>query len=237
MRRMFAAVVLFALVSLPARQAQAQVTVEEAAGYYSIISTPAGALAPMLVSPGTRGENAFSGFSVRFSNWAPKGGGDGANTLGATWAFRAGSNAAIGATAGYLMPGCTGCDGQFMAGADLNSTLWNSTGGASINLQAALGWGNDSQNDVTSISTVVGFPFAYSRVAADKSRLSVFASPGYGWGRASGGGASMSSGFPMMGAGGGWEAAGGWGLHASFQKVFVSDISGNTFGLGFSYKM
>jgi hypothetical protein len=237
MRRTFALAVLFALVSIPARQVQSQVTVEQAAGYAALLSTPAGALAPMLVSPGTKGENAFSGFSVRFSNFSPKGGGDGTNSLGATWAFKAGSNAAIGATAGYLMPGCTDCDGQFMAGADLNSTLWNSTGGGSINLQAALGWGNDSQNDVTSISGAVGFPFAYSRVAADKSRLSAFLSPGYGWGRMSGGGESMSSGFPTVGVGGGWEAAGGWGLHASFQKVFVSDISGNTMGLGFSYRM
>lgn len=236
MRRLVMAAAVLALVGMPAQQASAQ-TLEEVAGYAALLSTPAGALGPMVVSPGTRGENAFSGFSVRFANFSPKGGGDGTNTLGATYAFKAGSNAAIGATAGYLMPGCTGCDGQFMAGADLNSTLWNNTSGASINLQGAFGWGNDSQNDVTSISLALGFPFAYSRVAADKSRLSGFVTPGYGWGRMSGGGASMNAGLPMVGVGGGWEAAGGWGLHASFQKVFISNVSGNTFGLGFSYKM
>ena len=236
MRRVFAGLAVLALLNVPSGQASAQ-TLEEAAAYAALLSTPAGALAPMVVSPGTKGENAFSGFAVRFSNFAPKGGGDGVNTLGASWGFKAGANAVVGATAGYLMPGCDGCDGQFMAGADLNSTLWNNTSGASINLQSGFGWGNDSQNDVTSLSFAVGFPLAYSRVAADKSRLSGFITPAYTWGRMSGGGASMSAMLPMVGVGGGWEAAGGWGLHASYQKVFITEVSGNTFGLGFSYKM
>ena len=89
MRRLVMAAAVLALVGMPAQQASAQ-TLEELAGYAAILSTPAGALAPMVISPGTKGENAFSGFSVRFSNFSPKGGGDGTNTLGATYAFKAG---------------------------------------------------------------------------------------------------------------------------------------------------
>lgn len=237
MRRCLTAILVVGLVSLTAREAAAQPSVKDMVAYAALVSTPVGALSPIVISPGTKGEKNFSSFAARLAHFAPQGGGDGTNNLGASYYLPAGSNAAIGGTVGYIMPSCTGCDGMFIAGADVNSTLWNSTGGASVNLQGSFGWGNDSQSDATSLSAALSFPIAISMQQANKSRLSAFVSPGYGWGRVSASGASESGALPMVGVGGAWESAGGWGLHAAFNKVIVSDISGSNFGLGFSYKM
>ena len=42
--------------------------------------------------------------------------------------------------------------------------------------------------------------------------------------------------FGCVGAGAAWTAPGGWGLHAAFNKVIIEN-GGNSFGVGFSYKM
>jgi hypothetical protein len=90
------------------------------------------------------------------------------------------------------------------------------------------------------LSLAVGVPLAMSFQQASKSRIGLFVTPGFGWGRisASGSGASGSeSGTrPLVGAGASWTSATGMGLHLSYQAVVIEN-GGNNIGLGFSYKM
>jgi hypothetical protein len=242
MRRCLTAILVVGLVSIASRDAAAQSTKDYAA-YGALLSTPIGALTPIMVSPGTKGEKAFDSFSGRYSHFSPKTG-DGSNILGASFYHQAGMNAAVSGTVGYLKPSCPAgatCDGVTMLGADVHSTLWNSAAAAgsttatSINLQGSLGYGH--MKDASALSFAVGVPLTISMDQASKARISAFVNPGFGWGRASVTGSPSESGTrPLIGAGASWTSPAGWGLHAGFQKVVIKD-GGNNLGLGFSWKM
>lgn len=239
MRRCLAAILVVGLAMSVPRDAAAQPSEQEAAAYAAFITTPLGALSPIMIAPGTKGDKSFSSFAGRYAHFAPQGGGDGTNTFGASFYHKAGMNAAFSGTAAYLT--CSGCDGLFMAGADVHSTLWNSattarsTSATSINFQGGLGYGTQDGNNALSISAA--FPLAVNFMQASKSNFGLYLAPGYMWGRVSGGGVSESGAIPFVGAGASWMAAAGWGIHASYQKGIVADVSGNTFGVGFSWNM
>lgn len=237
MRRCLTAILVVGLVStFTPRDAAAQ-SAKDLVAYAALISTPAGALSPIMIAPGTKGTKSFNSFAGRYSHFSPQGGGNGSNTFGASVYHKAGMNAAVSGTVGYLT--CDGCDGLFMVGADVHSTLWNSnaksTDGTSINLQGSVGYGSESGTNALSLA--VGVPLAISMTQASKSQLSAYVSPGFGWGRLSASGSSESGALPLVGVGGSWASAAGWGIHASWQKVFIESVSGNTFGVGFSYQM
>jgi len=243
MRRCLTAILVVGLVSLSAEKSVAQVSAGDIAAYVALNATPIGALTPIMVSPGTKGEKAYNSVVGRFSHFSPSGGGDGNNQFGATFYHQAGMNAAVSGTAGYVAPGCTGCDGIMMLGGDVHSTLWDnakakSTSAASVNLQGSLGYGHT--DGASMLSAAVSAPLAISFQQASKSRIGLFITPGFGWGRvsASGGGASASeSGTrPLVGAGASWQSATGMGLHLSYQAVVIEN-GGNNIGLGFSWKM
>jgi hypothetical protein len=242
MRGLISGLLVVGLITTSSRDAAAQ-SANDYAAYGALLSTPVGALAPIMVSPGTKGEKAFDSFSGRYSHFSPKTG-DGSNILGATFYHQAGMNAAVSGTVGYLKPSCPAgatCDGVTMLGADVHSTLWNSAAAAgsttatSINLQGSLGYGH--MKDGSALSFAVGVPLAISMDQASKARISAFVNPGFGWGRVSATGSPSESGTrPLIGGGASWTAPAGWGLHAGFQKVILKD-GGNNFGLGFSWKM
>jgi hypothetical protein len=232
MRRCLMAILVVGLVSLTSRDAAAQPSEEDYAAYFALTLTPVGSHAPIVHAPGAKGVKSPSSFALRLSHYSQEGT-DGTNNLAASYLMPAGSNANVGVTAGYIMPSCDDCDGVFNAGADLHSTLWNSGTGTSINMQGSLGWAKE--DGVTALSVALGVPLAYSMTQASKSRVSFFVTPGFGWGRLSED-ESLSGTRPMVGAGAAWQAAGGWGLHASFQKIMIEE-GGNTFGVGFSYNM
>jgi len=246
MRRCLTALLVVGVVSMNTRDAAAQVSAQDLAAYAALNSTPIGALTPVMVSPGTKGEKSFNSFSGRFSHFSPSGGGDGNNQFGATFYHQAGMNAAVSGTVGYLKPGCPAgatCDGVLMLGGDVHSTLWNNAAAKSstdlnINLQGSLGYGHEK--DFSAMSVAVGIPLGMSIEQASKSRIGFFVTPGFGWGRisASGGGASASeSGTrPLVGAGASWTAPAGWGLHLGYQAVVIEN-GGQNIGLGFSWKM
>lgn len=239
MRRCLTAILVVGLVSLASRESAAQVSAGDVAAYVALNATPIGALTPIMVSPGTKGEKAFNTFAGRYSHFSPSGGGDGTNQLGATWYHQAGMNAAVSGTAGYVAPGCTGCDGIMMLGGDVHSTLWNnaaakSTTDLSANLHGSLGYGHS--NGTTALSMAVGVPLGMSFEQASKSRIGLFITPGFGWGRMSGSGTGESGTRPLIGAGASWTAASGMGLHLSYQAVVIEN-GGNNIGLGFSWKM
>ena len=234
-----------ALVSINSRDAAAQPSAQDIAAYGAILGTPAGALTPVLVSPGTKGEKAFNTVTGRFSHFSPSAG-DGNNTLGGTFYHQAGMNAAVAGTVAYTQVGCPAgfsCDNALMLGGDVHSTLWNNAAAksntlASVNLQGSLGWGK--AGDVSALSAVIGVPLAMSMEQTSKAHVGGFITPGFGWGRLSadvGGTSSSESGTrPMIGAGAFWMAPAGWGIHASYSKIFIED-GGNNFGLGFSYNL
>ena len=122
MRRCLTAVVVVGLFSLTSRDAAAQVSAGDLAAYAALNATPIGALTPIMVSPGTKGEKEFNSFSGRYSHFSQTGG-SGSNQFGATFYHQAGMNAAVSGTLGYISPSCTGCDGATILGADVHSTL------------------------------------------------------------------------------------------------------------------
>jgi hypothetical protein len=238
MRRCLMAILVVGLFMLAPRDAAAQ-SEKDLVAYAALTFTPVGALTPIMISPGTKGDKSFNSFAGRFSHFAPNGGGDGMNTMGATFYRKAGMNAAVSGTAAYLT--CNGCDGLFMVGADVHSSLWNSkpakgsSSATSINLQGSLGYGSESGTNA--LSFAVGVPVAVSIQQASKSVVGLFIAPGFGFGRMSASGASESGTLPMLGAGASFTSAAGWGLHASYQKILISSVSGNTMGLGFSWNL
>ena len=226
MRRCLMAILVVGLVSLSARDAAAQPSVKDVAAYVALQVTPVGAHTPLMMPKA----NAFA---LRVSQFSPKVGDSDMNLAGSYY-MQAGSNALIGGTVGYGMPGCDGCDGYFNAGVDLNSQLWSSTGGAAIGMTGNFGWA--SREEATALSAAIGVPLSFSKEQTNKSRISAFVQPGFGFGRISEAGTSESGTRPIIGAGAAWQAAGGWALHAAFNKIMIED-GGNNFGLGFSYKL
>lgn len=242
MRRCLMAILVVGLVSLTSRDAAAQPSDKDLAAYAALNLTPVGALTPIVISPGTKGEKSFSSFAGRFSHFSEDGS-DGSNSFGASYYMPAGSNAAISGTLGYLKDANPGGEGMILAGADLHSTLWNNASSASssamsVNLQGSLGYGHHA--DFNAMSGAIGFPLALSITQASKSKVGFFVTPGFGFGRMSadvlGTTVSESGTRPMVAAGASWVAAAGWGLHASFNKVILEN-GGNNIGIGFSYKM
>lgn len=226
MRRCLAAILVAGVVSLTARDAAAQPSVKDIVAYTALSATPVGSHVPVMMPKA----NAVA---VRYSHFSAEGS-DGTNNIAGSYFMKAGANALVGATLGYIMPADDGEDALFNAGLGVNSTLWSSTAGAGIGLAGDFGWA--SQDGATFLSLALGVPLSYSMEQASKSSVSFFVQPGFGWGRISGDAGSESGTRPIVGAGAAWSSASGWGLHASFNKVMIED-GGNTFGLGFTYKM
>ena len=226
MRRCLAAILVVGLVSLTSRDAAAQPSAKDIVAYSALVLTPVGAHTPMMMPKA-------NSFALRLSHFSQEGT-DGTNNLAGSYFMKAGANALVGGTVGYIMPSCDGCDGVFNAGLNLNSTLWSSTGGANVGLSGDFGWA--SEDGATALSAAIGVPLGFSVQQASKSSVSFFVAPAFGWGRLSDDGASESGTRPIIGAGAAWTAAGGWGLHAAFNKVMIED-GGNNFGVGFSYKL
>jgi hypothetical protein len=256
MRRGLTALLAIGVLSVTARDAAAQgngngngngnaaaASEADMAAYGALVSTPVGALAPLMITPGAKVEKSFNAVTGRYSHFSSDAGN--ANSFGASFYHRAGMNAAVSGTLGYATAAdCVADCGTLLVGADVHSTLWNSkpnnksrgtAATKSVNLQGSLGYG--SGTDVKYMSFAVGVPLSFSMPRTSGARVSAFVTPGFGWGKVSQTGAAAESGTrPMIGAGAAWLARGGWGLHASFNKVIV-DGGGNAFGLGYSWKM
>ena len=227
MRRCLAAILVVGLVSLTSRDAAAQPSVNDQAAYLALSLTPVGSHTPIMMPKA----NAFA---LRYSRFSEEGT-DGANNIAGSYFMKAGANALVGATVGYLLPAEDGAENVLNAGLHLNSSLWSSTGGAGIGLSGDFGYA--TMDGLSALSAAIGVPLSYSVTQASKSTVSFFVAPAFGWGRVSPEGFDSESGTrPIVGAGAAWTAAGGWGIHAAFNKVMIED-GGNSFGVGFSYKM
>lgn len=237
MRRCLTAILVVGLISINNRDAAAQ-SASDIAAAGALQATPVGGLAPIMVSPDTKGDKPFNALAGRYSRYSETL--IDVNSFAASFYHKAGMNAAVSATAGFSKASnCPGCNTLTMLGGDVHSTLWNSTGksttATSINMQGSLGWGHST--DYTALSLAVGVPFAVSMEQSNKSSLTAFVTPGFGWGREAATGFATESGTrPLIGAGAAWVSPAGWGLHASFNKVVIKN-GGNSIGVGFSYRL
>ena len=254
MRRLIPGLLVVGLISTTPRDAAAQTgpSINDTYAYAALTGTPIGALSPIFVTTGTKGEKSFDTFAGRFSHYSPKAvpgvSQPGDNSLAASFYHKLGLNAVVSGTAGYTVVGCPAgatCNNAFMLGGDVHSALWNSpekkgeNTAMSVNLQGSVGYGHSK--DVNALSLAVGAPLAITMEQADHARIAAFITPGFGFGSLSAKSGttttSKSGMLPLVGVGAAWMAAEGWGIHASYNKVFVKDISGNNFGLGFTYNM
>src|SRR5256885_299498 len=102
MRRCLTALLVVGLVSTTSRDAAAQ-SQKDIMAAAALGLTPVGALTPIMVSPGAKGEKDFQSVSGRFSHYSPKSG-ESDNILGASYYHAAGQNAVVSGTVGVYMP-------------------------------------------------------------------------------------------------------------------------------------
>src|SRR6266513_2360083 len=135
MRRFLNALLAVGALAVIARDAAAQAkkppggaapaaNAADMAAYAALVSTPVGALAPVMITPGAKIEKKFNAVTGRYSHFSSDAGG--ANSLGASFYHRAGMNAAVSGTLGYIAAAnCAADCGTLLVGADVHSTLWN----------------------------------------------------------------------------------------------------------------
>ena len=217
------------------------------AAYTAMMFTPIGSFAPMSAGPAKGAEIGRNSVALRVSNYKEKGATDGVMAIGGSYITKVGTNAVVNGTVGISMPGCTDCESVMMLGADVISPLWAQPATAennmaiTANLQGSLGLGRQG-GDVssTAMSLSVGVPVGIAMEQANKSRISLFLTPGFGFGRlsqSSGGESVSESGTrPFFGLGGEWTSPAGWALHLGIQKVMI-DNGPTNLGAGFNYKL
>jgi hypothetical protein len=235
--------VALAGITMTAGTAIAQPSAGDVAAWGAMMATPIGAFAPMSAGPMKGVAVTGKSAALRLSNWKQTGATDGVMNIGGTYVTKAGTNAVLNATAGYSMPGCSGCDGTVMLGADVVSPLWGQPATAensmalNANLQGSLGFGkNMGTNGPTALSLAVGVPVGMTMEQANKSKIALFVTPGFGFGRLSANSASESGTRPFFGLGGEWTSPAGWALHLGIQKVMI-DNGPTNLGAGFNWKL
>jgi hypothetical protein len=192
----------------------------DVAAYFALATTPPGGFAP-IASAAQAGERAGRSLSLRYGRISVEDD-DAVNNIGVTGDFGAGTGR-LGITAGAAT--CNGCDPVIMLGADWTTPLLRrstSDGSLGLGLTAAVGAGIPTADDADgfALSGSLGLPL--SMIAGDPARLRVipYITPAVGFGALTGdGGASDVR--PMLGGGVGVVAAGGFGVSAGVQKVFV----------------
>lgn len=208
-----------------------------AAAYTTLLSTPPGALPPVLSAPMLGRVQAPPQIDLRYGHISFNG--FGSNTFAGAVDFAAGTKTVIGVTAGYQTYDCKGCDGHFLASGRaegrLTSTSLGSGADASlltVGLNGEMGFGKPSGGTLLSIAA--GLPVALVAGGATV-RIAPFLTPGFGWGRASNANNSESGARLMLGGGIAVQSTHRpLGANFGFQKVFIEN--GETmFGLNVTF--
>jgi hypothetical protein len=208
--------------------AQAQSSEKDAAAWGGIMFTPVGAFPGIETASGGRTDVAKQ-LAIRFSTWSFKDSDVRDNNLGVTFMSPGTSTLRYGLTVGYLWPsGDTGGsnDGTIMVGGDLASALWtsatstSSSSSFSLDWKANLGFGRfTGDGGGNAWSLVAQLPVKWMYQMANKSDLSAYVAPGFGFAGSGDNTDSESGTRPMIGFGGAWTSAGGVGVHLGFQRV------------------
>jgi hypothetical protein len=199
--------------------------VNAAVAYGALITTPAGALPPvlsnaMLLRPMTQADLA-----VRYGHISDAG--VSLNTFDARVGFPLGTKAMFGVNAGYQDASCNlgNCDSHFIAGANAEGRLASTMLGTgteaaqlTIGLNGDAGFGKN--NGATVFSFTGGLPIALvSRTP--KALIAPFLTPAFGWGRASDNGLSQNGTRFLLGGGVTLQStASPIGANFGFQRVF-----------------
>jgi hypothetical protein len=223
--------------------AQTGPSASDFAAWGAMMFTPIGAFAPMSAGPAKGAELGGNRAALRVSNYKMTGEQSGHMTIGGSYVTKVGTNAVVNGTLGYQMDGNTGGENTIMLGADVISPLWAQPATAennmalTANLQGSLGFGKEGgDNGVTAMSLAVGVPVGMTIEQASKAKISLFLTPGFGFGRLSATGGSESGTRPFFGLGGEWTSPAGWALHLGIQKVMI-DNGPTNLGAGFNYKL
>lgn len=230
MRAAFLAVALAVLPGVRATHAQ---DIGDVVAYAALISTPAAGLAPVPASYMTGERQTSVGLAARYGRLSDEG--LTRNVVAADVTFPLGKGSA-GLVAGYLNNSCDGCNGYFTAAAHAEAPLASagsaSSGLFTAGLSGTLGVAKPSGGTILSLSA--DLPLAVS-VAAGRARIVPFIAPGFGFGRASGGGESESGTRFMLGGGVGlMDIAPGLGMSVGAKRVFL-DGAKTVFGVGLSW--
>ena len=177
------------------------------------------------------------GADVQWGHMSGDGGSLNTFTGGVTLPIAAG-HGDVGISAGYFKPSCDvgSCDGNFVAGGVVEGRVLQSqmqSATFTLGLSGHVGFAKPSGGTIWSASA--GAPISLALGSKTGLQVVPFITPSYGWGRASGGGASESGSRLMVGGGIGLlSASSGFGFNVGVQKVFI-DGGKTVFGAGFSW--
>jgi hypothetical protein len=216
-------VVLAALGAAPATvAAQSE---HDVAAYFAMIASPIGTLPPILSNAMLGRPMTSPDIAVRYGHLPI--GDAAANTFDARIGFPAGTKVMMGVNAGYeSYSSCGGCDGHFIGGVNAEGRLASSMLGTgsdaallNIGLNGEAGFGHESGS--TAFSLNAGLPVALVS-GTGTLRIAPFLTPGFGWGRISGGGDSVNGTRFLLGGGITFQSlTNNLGVNLGFQKVFI----------------
>ena len=201
-------------------------SVSDAAAYFALVSTPQGALPPIL-SEAMLGRTMRSmDVALRYGHISLQGGS--LNSYDVRLGFPLGTKAMFGVNAGYQDLSCRGsCDGHFVAGANVEGRLSSSSLGngadaatltVGLNGEAGLG----RRSDATIFGLTAGLPIALLS-GTPTLRIAPFLTPAIGLGRVSDNGGSDTGTRFLLGGGITFESlTSGIGANVGFQKVFIN---------------
>jgi len=219
---LFLAVALGVIGTTPA----AAQRVGDAAAYFALVSTPQGALPPILSEPMLGRVMQSMDVALRYGHVGLDGGS--LNSYDVRLGFPLGAKSMFGVNAGYQDLSCPGnCDGHFMIGANAEGRLTSSTVGSGVDaakltvgLNGEVGLGRRS--DVTAVGFTAGLPVALL-AGTPTMRIAPFLTPAIGVGHASINGDGDTGTRFLLGGGVTFESlTSGIGANVGFQKVFIN---------------
>jgi hypothetical protein len=214
----------------------------DAVAYLALISTPTGAVAPMLSSALTGAKQTGVTFGARYGYIDLFG--TGLHAFAATVDVPVGKRGSnLGFSAGYRFVNCEAgedCEGSVMLGGSFDTRLARSTGSTPFSLGLSTALGGAFPNGVKMYSASVGMPVILEAETQGGGRVTPFITPGLGWGYGRIdddpllGDMSESGIRFMLGGGVTVATARGMSFGLGVQKVFI-DGGDVQFGVGFTF--
>jgi hypothetical protein len=190
----------------------------ELATYLATMSTPAGALAPMLTNTLLdRAQNGAS-LALRYGNLASGDFNPASNTFAVTGILPAGLGSSIDLTGGVITSDCTGCKAELMLGVGgdmrfMGRTMGNTSTSPMFTLSLDGELGYSSADPGSFISGYVGVPMALVQRGTGM-QFAPFLTPGFAVGQFSSNGTSTNGSGLMIG--------GGLGIYNSDSGVIIN---------------
>jgi hypothetical protein len=212
------------------------------AGWTALMLTPVGAFPAIDVATGGTAAKRLPAWALRGTLWKFDGQSSQNVSMGGSYVAPVGTTASFTGTAGYYKPG-GGNNGTLMLGGDLQNPFWHTVGTTSdpmtfnASWRGSLGLGHyTGTGGGTTMSLAGAVPFEMRYPLASKSVISGNITPGFGWGRVSGGGGPSQSGTrPMISFGGAWTSPTGTAVHLGVQKVIIDGNPPWVWGLAMSF--